>query len=120
MSRLHYMKPRMSEKAYSASQSSGVYVFVVPKSANKLEVKQSVSAQFNVTVQSVNVSRLPSKAKRSVRKGGRKVSKGTQQGIKKAYVTLEKGQTIPIFAAEDEAKAKAEKTEKLLAKRSKK
>lgn len=110
------LKPRLSEKAYALSQSAGVYVFSVPKSANKLTVGKAVATQFNVTVEEVRIAHLPPKPKRSVRAGGRKVSKGMQPGIKKAYVTLKDGDSIPIFAAEDEEKARTEKLNKQLAK----
>jgi large subunit ribosomal protein L23 len=110
------LKPRLSEKAYALSQSSGVYVFVVPKNANKLSVGKAVATQFEVTVESVRIAHLPPKPKRSMYKGGRKSAKGVQPGVKKAYVTLKDGDSIPIFAAEDEEKARTEKLNKQLAK----
>jgi len=110
------LKPRISEKSYALSQTSDVYVFSVPKSANKLTVAKAVAVQFNVSVENVRIAHLPPKPKRSVRAGGRKVSKGFQPGIKKAYVTLKKGDSIPIFAAEEEEKARTEKLNKQLAK----
>jgi large subunit ribosomal protein L23 len=103
--------PRVSEKSYQLSESQNVYVFVVPKSANKITVKSAVKAQFNVEVTNVRIANLPSKPKRSTRAGGRKVSKGIQPGVKKAYVTLKKGDSIPVFATEDE-KPKKEKDKK--------
>jgi ribosomal protein L23 len=96
--------PRVSEKAYGLSQTGSVYVFVVPKSSNKLTIAQAVAEQFSVTVEDVRTTHLPSKAKRTVRKGGRKVERGTQPGIKKAYVRLKKGDTIPVFAQDEEEK----------------
>jgi ribosomal protein L23 len=103
------LKARMSEKAYQQSQTSGTYVFVVPKSSNKLTVWKAVATQFGVTVTDVRIANLPKKPKRSIRKGGQKVNKGFQPGVKKAYVQLKDGDSIPIFAAEDEEKARAEK-----------
>lgn len=105
------LKPRVSEKSYQLSQKDNVYVFAVPKSANKVTVKNAVMAQFNVTVTDIRVANLPAKAKRNVRKGGRIVHKGFQTGVKKAYVTVKKGETIPVFATEDE-KPKKEKDKK--------
>ena len=49
------LKPRMSEKAYQQSLLNQTYVFVVPNSANKLQVKEAVQSQFNVTVEEVNI-----------------------------------------------------------------
>ena len=101
--------PRVSEKAYQLSQTDNVYVFVVPKAANKLMVKNAVATQFSVTVEDVRIAHLPAKPKRSIRQGGRKVSKGFQPGVKKAYVKLKEGDSIPLFAAEEEERAKTEK-----------
>ena len=103
------LKPRISEKSYQQSQTSGVYVFTVPKETNKLIVGRAVAEQFNVTVEDVRIAHLPRKPKRSIRQGGRKVSKGYQPGVKKAYVKLKAGDSIPIFAAEEEEKAREEK-----------
>jgi ribosomal protein L23 len=103
------LKPRVSEKSYESSQNGNVYVFTVPKDANKIIIGRAVAAQFNVTVEDVRIAHLPPKPKRSVRQGGRKVSKGMQPGIKKAYVKLKDGDSIPIFAAEEEEKAREEK-----------
>lgn len=108
------LKPRVSEKAYGLSQSGNVYVFDVPKSANKLSIASAVAAQFEVTVKAVNVANVKGKAKRTVRKGGRPVA-GRQNDTKKAYVTLKEGDEIALFkVAEGEEKtaAKAEKKEK--------
>jgi large subunit ribosomal protein L23 len=110
------LKPRMSEKAYALSQSSGVYVFIVPKNANKLTVGKAVAAQFDVTVEDVRIAHLPPKAKRTMYKGGRRSANGVQPGIKKAYVQIKDGDSIPIFAAEDEERARTEKLQQQLAK----
>lgn len=100
------LKPRVSEKAFKLSENSSVYVFIVPKGANKQSISHAVKTQFDVTVETVNITNLPAKAKRTVRKGGRKVERGEQAGVKKAYVTLKKGDSIPIFAQEDEGAKK--------------
>ena len=97
------LKPRMSEKTYAMSQS-GVYVFDVPSSVNKHEVARAVQAQFNVTVKGVTVAIVKGKKKRSARKGARPVM-GRRSDIKKAYVTLKDGDTLPIFATEEDKKA---------------
>lgn len=103
------LKPRMSEKAYGVSQA-GVYVFDVPKSANKHTIARAVSAQYSVTVATVAVATVKGKAKRTVRKSGRSVT-GRQSDSKKAYVTLKKGDKLPIFDAIEAEQAKAEKSQ---------
>jgi ribosomal protein L23 len=71
MSKTMILRPRVSEKAYGLSQLRNTYVFVVPGSANKLMIAAAVAAQFNVTVEDVNVANVKGKVKRTVRKGGR-------------------------------------------------
>jgi large subunit ribosomal protein L23 len=99
------LKPRMSEKAYGVSQLHNTYVFDVDGDANKHSVARAVSEQYAVTVTSVRVVNQKGKVKRTVRKGGRP-SMGRQSDVKKAYVTLKAGDTLPIFAAIEEAEAK--------------
>lgn len=100
--------PRMSEKAYTASQALNTYVFDVPADANKHTVARAIGTQFDVTVTGVNITTNKGKAKRTVRKTGRAV-KGRQVDIKKAYVTLKEGDSLPLFAAVEKAEAKSEK-----------
>lgn len=102
------IRPRVSEKAYALSESNNVYVFEVPKNANKQNIASAVKAQFDVTVLTVNISNLKGKAKRTVRKGGRPVA-GRTNAIKKAYVTLKEGDAIAIFKSAEEQEKPAKK-----------
>lgn len=117
------LKPRVSEKAYGLSQVRNTYVFDVERAANKHSISRAVSEQYGVTVTEVNVINQKGKTKRTVRKGGRPVM-GRQSDVKKAYVTLKQGDSLPIFAAIEEAEAKeakvAEKIEKATEKAAKK
>lgn len=97
------LKPRVSEKAYGQSQAN-VYVFSVDKGANKHVIAGAVEAQFGVTVTSVNTIVQKGKAKNSARKGGRPIA-GRTSDFKKAYVTLKDGDSITVFASEEETKA---------------
>jgi large subunit ribosomal protein L23 len=115
MSKTMILRPRMSEKTYAESQEQ-TYVFVVPKEANKHSVARAVEAQFEVTVTNVNILNQKGKAKRTISKGGRRVANGSQTDIKKAYVTLAEGQSLPIFEAVEEAEAKEEKLTKQMEK----
>lgn len=117
--------PRVSEKAYGLSQAPGVktYVFEVPKDANKHSIARAVSAQYDVTVTSVRTTVAKGKIKQTYRKGARPQT-GQRSDIKKAYVTLKEGDTLPLFVEEaaEEAKAadKADKKAKKAAKEEKK
>jgi len=90
--------PKISEKTYFLSEKQNTYVFTVPSTMNKLEVIKHVKAQYEVDAVSVNIVNAKGKAVRFVRKGG-KVNKGVRMTIKKAYVRLAEGQSLPVFAA---------------------
>lgn len=117
------LKPRMSEKAYGVSQVRNTYVFDVEGDTNKHSVARAVAEQYSVTVTAVRVVNQKGKVKRTVRKGGR-ATMGSTSDFKKAYVTLKSGDTLPIFAAIEEAEAKdakvQENLEKVAAKQEKK
>lgn len=104
------LRPRVSEKAYGVSQLRNTFVFEVPGTANKVTIAQAVAAQFKVTVTDVNVVNVKGKAKRTVRKNGRATA-GRDVDVKKAYVTLKDGDSIAIFATEDDQADKASKKE---------
>lgn len=87
--------PRVSEQTYQLS-STGVYVFNAPKSANKLEIKNAIQSQYDVTVVKINVSVLKGKLKPSNKRGLRAVY-GSRADIKKVYATLKKGDKISVF-----------------------
>lgn len=101
------LKPRLSEKTYGLSLAGNTYAFEVPGSANKHTVASAVSAQFDVTVENVNIINVKGKTKRTVRKGGRPVN-GKRSDIKKAYVTLKEGQSLPFFNVEEDDAPKKE------------
>ena len=121
MSKTITLRPRMSEKSYSLSPNR-VYVFDIPKGVNKHSVAGAVEAQFDVKVSTVNVANIPGKPKRTVSITGKrsKNSTGKRVDIKKAYVTLMEGYSLPFFAAVEEAevqeKATQAKVEKAVAK----
>lgn len=101
MSKTLILKPRVSEKAYGQSLTKNTYVFVVPRDVNRTEVADAVEVQFGVSVTDVNVLNVKGKVKRTVRKGGRQTS-GKDSDFKKAYVTLKEGDSIAVFATEDD------------------
>lgn len=107
------LRPRMSEKAYAVSQLRNTYVFDVEGDTNKHAVARAVSEQYSVTVTAVRVVNQQGKVKRTIRKGGRPTM-GRQSDVKKAYVTLKEGDSLPIFAAIEEAEAKQAETQEKL------
>jgi large subunit ribosomal protein L23 len=89
-------KPVINEKFAKLNQQ-GVYGFVVDKDANKIQIKQAVEAMFGVVVESVNTMITIGKVKnRSTRT---RFISGRKSSVKKAIVTLKKGETIDIYAS---------------------
>lgn len=84
------LKPKVSEKAVYLAER-GQYVFEVPTAVNKDQVAVAVAQAFKVEVASVNMVIVKGKVKRFRRQLGR------ESDIKKAIVTLKKGQTIALF-----------------------
>ena len=84
------VKPTVTEKS-TILQESGKYTFQVAPRANKVEVKEAVEKNFNVTVMDVNITKIHGKRKRY----GPRVSK--QPDIKKAVITLKQGDRINII-----------------------
>jgi large subunit ribosomal protein L23 len=82
-------KPVITEKATMASEANAV-VFQVAMGATKPEIKEAVEAVFGVKVKAVNTTITKGKDKRF---RGRP---GTRSDRKKAYVTLEEGNTIDV------------------------
>lgn len=83
-------KPWVTEKS-TALAAAGKYVFVVKQGATKPEIKKAVKDVYKVDVVAVNVVNKPPKTKRF---GA--TLKGTQEGYRKAIVTLKTGQKIDI------------------------
>ncbi|MCC7357655.1 50S ribosomal protein L23 [Candidatus Uhrbacteria bacterium] len=85
------LSPRVSEKA-AILASKGVFVFNVPVSVNKVEVRKAVEAIYGVNVVSVN----------TVRGEGKPMNRGRRAGSrnrwKKALVQLKPGQKIDLYA----------------------
>lgn len=89
------LKPRVSEQTFAMSED-GVYVFEVPTSATKQEIKAAVQDQFSVTVKKINTSKLKGKKMPSARRRQQPVY-GARRSIKKAYITLQSGDAITMF-----------------------
>jgi large subunit ribosomal protein L23 len=109
MSKTITLRPRLSEKTYGLSESR-VYVLEIPSGVNKHSVARAVEAQFEVKVTKVNVTNIRGKAKRIMSLNGKRVknAEGRRNGIKKAYITLAEGHSLPFFNAIEEEEQKEE------------
>lgn len=74
------------------------YTFKVALHANKIEVRRAVETIFNVKVVSVNIMRMPGKAK-MIRQKGVAPRPVEPREWKKAIVTLQEGQSIDALKA---------------------
>lgn len=88
------LSPHVSEKASSATEKHGVYVFEVMRNATKPEIKLAVEFLFKTKVEAVRTVNVKSKPKRFGN------IKGKSKAWKKAYVTLESGQHIEFAGAQ--------------------
>lgn len=109
MSKTINLRPRLNEKTYELSNSR-VYVFEVDKSVNKHSIARAVETQFEVKVATVNTANIAGKAKRIVSLNGKRSvnAEGNRADIRKAYVTLLEGHSLPFFNAVEEAEQKQE------------
>lgn len=82
-------QPWLTEKIRNI-ESQGQYAFIVHTDTNKSEVKKAVEQQFGVRVIKVNIVREKGKRKRW------RNSFGKAATIKKAVITVQKGQKIDI------------------------
>jgi large subunit ribosomal protein L23 len=86
------LAPRITEKATMAT-GMGIYVFDVMPTASKQQIKSAIERVYKVRPRLVRVVTIPTKNVRNMRTG----QSGVQQGGKKAYVYLKKGETITIM-----------------------
>ncbi len=83
--------PWMSEKALIGTDS-GIYVFAIAREATKQDVARAIEVVYKVIPRQIRIVNLP----------GKRVSRRTRSGSairprrRKAYVYLEKGETIQI------------------------
>ena len=82
-------KPIITEKATMASEN-GAVVFQVAMDSTKPQIKAAVEEVFGVKVKAVNTTITKGKTKRF------RGMAGVRSDVKKAYVTLEDGQTIDV------------------------
>ncbi len=78
----------VSEKNTFIGEKNNQYTFRVVPEATKADVKAAVEALFKVKVEGVQILNLKGKEKRFGR------NKGKRSDVRKAYVTVAKGQEI--------------------------
>ncbi|HWR38591.1 MAG TPA: 50S ribosomal protein L23 [Patescibacteria group bacterium] len=84
------IRPYITEKSNDLMQENK-YTFVVPLTANKVEIRQAVEQIFKVKVLNVSTIRVLGKMKRMGR------HQGKRSDFKKAIVKLAPGERIEFF-----------------------
>ncbi|MBT8417816.1 MAG: 50S ribosomal protein L23 [Silicimonas sp.] len=82
-------KPLITEKTTMASEH-GAVVFEVAMASTKPQIREAIEGLFGVKVKAVNTTITKGKAKRF------RGQMGKRKDVKKAYVTLEEGNTIDV------------------------
>ena len=85
------LSPMITEKSSLLGGTGNRVVFKVDRRVTKTEIKAAVQRIFKVTVVDVNTINYLGKPKRTSRSEGRRTA------YKKAYVTLQQGQTINVI-----------------------
>jgi large subunit ribosomal protein L23 len=86
------LSPRVSEKAAMLA-AKGSYIFNVPTSAGKIEIRKGIEALYKVHVERVNTIRGIGKVVRRGRIEGRR------NNWKKAVVTLKAGEKLDLYSS---------------------
>jgi large subunit ribosomal protein L23 len=90
------IKPILTEKMTAQGEKLGRYGFVVSREADKAQIKDAVEKTYSVKVEDVNTMIYMGKAKRRYTKAGLMV--GRTNHVKKAIVTLKKGDAIDFYS----------------------
>lgn len=94
------LTPLVTEKAMAATKQNA-YGFVVLRSATKHQVKETVQSLFKVDVLDIRTMTAKGKTKRV----GKRRTTIFHAPVKKAIVTIKKGQTIDVVPTAPEEKA---------------
>ncbi|MBQ6209789.1 MAG: 50S ribosomal protein L23 [Prevotella sp.] len=91
------IKPLVTEKMTKLTEKRpNCFGFIVRPEANKLQIKDEVEKQYNVTVESVNTMNYAGKRVSRYTRSG--VVKGQKKAYKKAIVLLKEGETIDFYS----------------------
>tara|TARA_B100000579_G_scaffold15240_1_gene10834 strand:+ start:592 stop:909 length:318 start_codon:yes stop_codon:yes gene_type:complete len=93
------IKPVLTEKMAILQEREDKYAFLVPRNANKNEIKKAIEAKFDVKVTKIATLNQSGKHKQmTIKSGGRTIrTSGKKASYKKAIITLSKGQVIDLI-----------------------
>lgn len=90
------IKPILTEKMTAHGEKLGEYGFVVERGSNKIQIRHAIEAMYGVVVERVNTMNYDGKVKSRYTKAGNLV--GRTNNVKKAIVTLRKGDAIDFYS----------------------
>jgi len=90
------IKPIITEKATTMSESNNCFTFQVDTKANKIEIKKAVETAYGVSVEKVRTINVrPDRSTKYTKTG---IQHGKTNAIKKAIVQLAEGETIDLYS----------------------
>ena len=90
------IKPILTEKMADLGERLNRYAFEVNTKANKIQIKNAVESAYGVNVQAVNTMKHGG-GKRKMKYTNKGVSFQRTKLVKKAIVTLDKGDSIDLY-----------------------
>jgi large subunit ribosomal protein L23 len=91
------IRPIVTEKMTAQGERENRYGFVVAKDSNKVQIKQAVEQEYNVTVTGVRT--MICRGKNRTRYTKTNILKGRTASYKKAVVTVKNGETIDLYSS---------------------
>jgi large subunit ribosomal protein L23 len=85
-------RPLLTEKGTALSSDFNQHAFEVDMKANRIEIKKAIQSQFKVKVKKVRTMIVRGKVKTFRQHSGKRPN------WKKAYVTLQAGEKIELYA----------------------
>lgn len=89
------LRPLITEKMTADSEKNNRYGFIVPKEADKIQIRKAVEDTYNVKVTAVRTVNVDGKKKSRYTKTG--VVTGRKPSYKKAIVQLADGNIIDFY-----------------------
>jgi large subunit ribosomal protein L23 len=86
-------RPVITEKSMRLATMLNAYTFEVERDANKKQIAEAIETLYGVSVRKVTMIMRAAQTRRT----GKKRMVATIGKIKKAVVTLQKGQTLDVF-----------------------
>jgi large subunit ribosomal protein L23 len=86
-------RPVITEKSMRLATTVNAYTFEVERDANKKQIAEAIETLYGVSVKKVTMIMYAPQT----RKTGKKRMAATIGKVKKAVVTLQKGQTLDVF-----------------------